>query len=66
MEEDRRAEIEKRAYALWEADGSPEGKAWEYWLRAERELSETWESHAATDPLEPMEHGPAPGKAKKR
>ena len=57
MKEDQRAQIEKRAYELWEADGSPEGRAWEYWLRAERDLGEMAQDHAAADPLEPMERG---------
>ena len=26
--------IRERAYHLWEADGSPEGRAQEYWERA--------------------------------
>lgn len=34
------SDIRARAYALWESDGSPEGRALEYWERAERELSE--------------------------
>ncbi len=33
-------DIRARAYALWERDGSPEGQDYDYWLRAERELSE--------------------------
>ena len=33
-------DIRARAYALWEKDGSPEGRALEYWQRVERELSE--------------------------
>jgi hypothetical protein len=32
--------IRDRAYALWEADGRPEGQDKDYWARAERELSE--------------------------
>ena len=36
----RETDIRARAYALWESDGSPEGRAVEYWERAERELSE--------------------------
>lgn len=30
--------IRRRAYALWEADGRPEGRDDDYWHRAEREL----------------------------
>lgn len=32
--------IRDRAYALWEADGMPDGKDKEYWAKAERELSD--------------------------
>jgi hypothetical protein len=32
--------IRDRAYALWEADGRPDGRDGEHWTRAERELSE--------------------------
>jgi Protein of unknown function (DUF2934) len=28
--------IRERAYALWQADGMPEGRAEEYWERARR------------------------------
>jgi hypothetical protein len=35
-----RRRIEEHAYSLWEADGRPEGRALEYWLRAEQALSE--------------------------
>ena len=38
MPTDRNREIRERAYSLWEADGSPEGKEWDYWLRAEQDL----------------------------
>lgn len=30
--------IRERAYALWEADGRPEGRERDYWLQAEQEL----------------------------
>lgn len=33
-------QIRDRAYALWEAEGRPEGMDKEHWMRAERELSE--------------------------
>lgn len=32
--------IRDRAYALWEADGRPDGHDKQYWARAERQLSE--------------------------
>jgi hypothetical protein len=30
--------VRERAYALWEAEGRPEGRPLEYWTRAEREI----------------------------
>ena len=33
-------DIRDRAYALWQSDGSPDGREQEYWQRAERELAE--------------------------
>jgi hypothetical protein len=33
-------QIKDRAYALWEADGRPEGRDKHYWESAERQLSE--------------------------
>jgi hypothetical protein len=35
MQED----IQKRAYALWEADGRPEGQDQNYWFRALSEIA---------------------------
>jgi len=31
-------QISERAYALWEADGCPDGRDQEYWFRAESQL----------------------------
>ena len=30
------------AYYLWQKAGRPEGRDWEFWFQAERELRETW------------------------
>ena len=38
MDPKPRHRIEERAYALWEADGRPEGRALDYWLQAEQEI----------------------------
>lgn len=38
LDPDLRRRIERNAYALWEADGCPEGRALDYWLQAEQEL----------------------------
>src|SRR5438477_4337308 len=32
-------QISRRAHAIWEEEGRPEGKAEEHWMRAVRELS---------------------------
>lgn len=33
------AEISLRAYQIWEAEGKPNGKDFEHWLKAKAELS---------------------------
>jgi Protein of unknown function (DUF2934) len=38
MDEETERLIRQRAYALWEYDGRPEGRADEYWRRAEEEI----------------------------
>lgn len=39
MPTERIDEIRERAYCLWQADGSPDGRDMDYWLRAERDLT---------------------------
>ena len=34
------AKIRDRAYQLWDQAGQPEGRDWEFWHDAERELAE--------------------------
>jgi hypothetical protein len=36
-----RAEIERRAYELWEAEGRPGGRDQSHWYRAEQELAQS-------------------------
>jgi hypothetical protein len=31
-------QIRTRAYYIWEAEGRPQGRDWEYWLKAKEEL----------------------------
>lgn len=31
--------IRERAYAIWEAEGRPEGREWEHWRRAAQEVA---------------------------
>ena len=38
MDPELRRRIEERAYALWEANGRPEGRALDHWLQAEQEV----------------------------
>jgi hypothetical protein len=50
-------QIRKRAYELWEEDGSPEGRADEYWEKARASIDpETAESvtETSTEPGEPV------------
>lgn len=38
MDPEKHRRIERRAYALWEAEGQPDGRHDEHWHRAMREL----------------------------
>jgi Protein of unknown function (DUF2934) len=42
--------ISARAYALWEEEGRPDGRALAHWLAAEREL----QARTSEEPLQPM------------
>lgn len=60
-------EIRHRAFQLWTEDGCPEGRAVDYWLRAETELAA---AGAAPEPAEvsppaPDEPPPAPRAARR-
>ena len=55
---DRQQHIRERAYALWEADGRPEGRDLEYWERAGELIGMEEHPHAG---LLPNPAGP-PGK----
>ena len=41
MPSERIDQIRERAYCLWQADGAPEGRDMDYWLRAEQDLKTT-------------------------
>ena len=32
-------DVQERAYQIWEAEGRPQGRDFDHWVRAERELS---------------------------
>lgn len=51
--------VQVRAYALWEQDGRPEGRAEEYWHRAVALIEEEQASGQASSMSED-EAGPAP------
>ncbi len=51
-------EIRVVAYQLWERDGSPEGKADDYWHAAVKLLSD--ESHKQDTPEAPVDILPVP------
>lgn len=36
---DRETAVRRRAYAIWEQEGRPEGQAWDHWLRAKNEAN---------------------------
>ena len=38
MNPEKHARIEQRAYAIWQAEGQPDGRHEEHWQRAMREL----------------------------
>lgn len=38
MTDDREDRIRKRAYELWQKEGSPEGRPDDHWLQAEHEI----------------------------
>jgi uncharacterized membrane protein len=42
-------QIQTHAYYLWEKDGCPEGKAEEYWLKAQEELNAPREAAPADE-----------------
>jgi Protein of unknown function (DUF2934) len=52
MHPDNHRRIERRAYALWEAEGQPVGRHEEHWHRAAREI-ETEDSASVA-----VRHGP--------
>jgi hypothetical protein len=39
--------IRERAYAIWEQEGRPDGREWDHWVRASREIADTPSAKAA-------------------
>lgn len=61
MSSSNEQEIAKRAYALWEREGRPDGRSVEHWLTAERELNASMSPEAPIDA-----DGASPAGQKKR
>jgi hypothetical protein len=49
MDDNREDRIRARAYALWEAEGCPEGRHAEHWHQAERDVDAAAGSSGAVD-----------------
>ncbi len=66
MMPNRRAEIERRAYLLWEREGRPQDKALDHWLRAEAAVDAQGKSDTAgaAEPKPPTAKAKRLGKRK--
>jgi len=47
MDREIREQIAQRAYALWQAEGQPDGRHEEHWYRAAREIAAAESTNAA-------------------
>jgi hypothetical protein len=54
MDNEREQKIRERAHALWEQEGSPEGRHAEHWATAEREFDK--DEAGAVDPSSAISH----------
>jgi len=59
--DDREERIRKRAHAIWEEEGRPEGREYSHWLRARAEEDEAGASGKTAAP--PASEDRRPGKA---
>ena len=48
MDQEIHEQIARRAYALWQAEGQPDGRHEEHWYRATREIAAADSKNAAT------------------
>ncbi|WP_321924129.1 DUF2934 domain-containing protein [Paraburkholderia guartelaensis] len=51
MNEQREERVRRRAYQLWEDDGAPEGRADEYWSRAEKQVAAEYDAEGETSSI---------------
>jgi hypothetical protein len=56
-QEDREEKIRERAYAIWEGEGHPEGRALQHWEQASREI----EAEPPQPAMQPAQNGRAAG-----
>lgn len=54
---DRHEKIERRAFAIWQAEGCPEGRAEEHWHAAEELTAHEEKQMLATGPVRPPADG---------
>lgn len=59
----RRQRISDRAYAIWEREGRPEGRAEHYWYVAEAEIAREMTGPAAAGGTKAKSEPKAPGAA---
>jgi hypothetical protein len=48
-EEDREAEVRRRAYKIWQLEGKPDGLAEQHWERAKQEVHQQEQAEARRD-----------------
>ena len=61
-----RVEIAKRAYSIWEAEGRPDGRDIDHWLRAEAEIDGRDAKPGDEPPVSPVEpRRPTTGRARR-
>jgi len=52
MSSEREEKIRRRAYAIWESEGRPEGREWDHWVQAAREIEAEEGGHAGDEGAE--------------
>lgn len=58
--------IRQRAYAIWEAEGRPEGREWDHWVQASQEVLRHPSTAAPTPVAKPRKRATARIKAARK
>jgi Protein of unknown function (DUF2934) len=66
MDIEQRQRIERRAYAVWEAEGHPDGRHEEHWLAATRQIEAEDSGRPAEKPKKRRNGGSSARKKSKR